>query len=79
MRSFGPNGPSQAGPGTPILDRVTGPADLRVMSDATLTALAHEVRAEVIAAVSVTGGHLGASLGCGRTDRRLACGIRYAA
>ncbi len=63
MRSFVPNGPSQAGPGTPILDRVTGPADLRVMSDATLTALAHEVRAEVIAAVSVTGGHLGSSLG----------------
>jgi len=33
------------------------------MSDAALTALAHEVRAEVIAAVSVTGGHLGSSLG----------------
>jgi 1-deoxy-D-xylulose-5-phosphate synthase len=50
-------------PHTPILDRVNGPADLRGMSDATLTALAHEVRAEVVSAVSVTGGHLGSSLG----------------
>ena len=33
------------------------------MSDATLTALAQELRSEVIAAVSVTGGHLGSSLG----------------
>jgi 1-deoxy-D-xylulose-5-phosphate synthase len=50
-------------PLTPLLDRVTGPADLRAMSDAALTQLAHEVRAEVISAVSVTGGHLGSSLG----------------
>ena len=50
-------------PLTPTLDRVSSPADLRQMSDAALTALAHEVRAEVIAAVSVTGGHLGSSLG----------------
>jgi len=50
-------------PATPTLDRVTGPADLRQMSDATLTALATEVRNEVISAVSVTGGHLGSSLG----------------
>jgi len=33
------------------------------MSDAALTTLAHEVRAEVIDAVSITGGHLGSSLG----------------
>ena len=52
-----------AGAATPILDRVSGPADLRNMSDATLTALAQEVRSEVIAAVSMTGGHLGSSLG----------------
>ena len=48
---------------TPNLDRVAGPADLRAMDDATLTAVAHEVRSEVISAVSQTGGHLGSSLG----------------
>ncbi len=56
-------GPADTGPATPILDRVNGPADLRSMSDATLTALAHEVRSEVVSAVSMTGGHLGSSLG----------------
>ena len=50
-------------PDTPTLDRVAGPADLRRMDDSTLTRLAHEVRAEVISAVSETGGHLGSSLG----------------
>jgi len=50
-------------PQTPTLDRVSGPSDLRQMSDAALTTLAHEVRAEVIDAVSITGGHLGSSLG----------------
>ncbi len=48
---------------SPLLDRVAGPADLRGMTDAELTALAGEVRAEVIAVVSETGGHLGSSLG----------------
>ncbi|MFN3970451.1 MAG: 1-deoxy-D-xylulose-5-phosphate synthase [Gemmobacter sp.] len=48
---------------TPILDRVAGPADLRVLSDADLGRLAHEVRSEVISVVSETGGHLGSSLG----------------
>ena len=48
---------------TPILDRVNGPAALCTMLDTTLTALADELRAEVVAAVSVTGGHLGSSLG----------------
>ncbi|OSQ49937.1 1-deoxy-D-xylulose-5-phosphate synthase [Marivita geojedonensis] len=48
---------------TPNLDRVAGPSDLRNMDDATLTAVAHEVRSEVISAVSQTGGHLGSSLG----------------
>ena len=48
---------------TPHLDRVAGPADLRRMDDATLTKVAHEVRSEVISAVSQTGGHLGSSLG----------------
>ena len=51
------------GPATPLLDQLSGPADLRHMSDAMLTALAHELRSDVIAAVSQTGGHLGSSLG----------------
>ncbi len=50
-------------PQTPLLDRVAGPADLRQMPDADLTRLADELRSEVIDAVSVTGGHLGSSLG----------------
>lgn len=48
---------------TPNLDRVAGPADLRNMDDEMLTKVAHEVRSEVISAVSQTGGHLGSSLG----------------
>ena len=48
---------------TPLLDRVSGPADLRGLSDGDLARLADEVRAEVISAVSETGGHLGSSLG----------------
>jgi 1-deoxy-D-xylulose-5-phosphate synthase len=48
---------------TPILDRVAGPADLKALSDADLSALADELRAEVIRIVSRTGGHLGSSLG----------------
>ncbi|MDJ1008533.1 MAG: 1-deoxy-D-xylulose-5-phosphate synthase [Paracoccaceae bacterium] len=50
-------------PTTPTLDRVHLPADLRGMSDAELHAVAEELRAETISAVSVTGGHLGAGLG----------------
>ena len=50
-------------PQTPLLDRVTSPADLRVMSDTDLRRLADELRAETISAVSETGGHLGAGLG----------------
>ncbi|MFP4043391.1 MAG: 1-deoxy-D-xylulose-5-phosphate synthase N-terminal domain-containing protein, partial [Rhodosalinus sp.] len=50
-------------PDTPLLDRVAGPADLRGMSDRELAQLADELRAEVISAVSQTGGHLGSSLG----------------
>jgi 1-deoxy-D-xylulose-5-phosphate synthase len=50
-------------PDTPNLDRVAGPADLRQMDDRTLSRVADEVRAEVISAVSETGGHLGSSLG----------------
>ncbi|MEO0486522.1 MAG: 1-deoxy-D-xylulose-5-phosphate synthase [Pseudomonadota bacterium] len=50
-------------PHTPRLDQVRTPADLRQMSDAALADLAEELRAELIDAVSVTGGHLGAGLG----------------
>ncbi|HHL20524.1 MAG TPA: 1-deoxy-D-xylulose-5-phosphate synthase [Aliiroseovarius sp.] len=50
-------------PETPILDRVHLPADLKALSDADLTRLADELRAETISAVSETGGHLGAGLG----------------
>jgi 1-deoxy-D-xylulose-5-phosphate synthase len=50
-------------PKTPLLDQVNRPADLKGLSDTQLTQLAHEVRAETISAVSVTGGHLGAGLG----------------
>src|SRR5579859_4338251 len=48
---------------TPLLDRVRFPADLRNFSVEQLKQLAEELRAETIDAVSVTGGHLGASLG----------------
>jgi 1-deoxy-D-xylulose-5-phosphate synthase len=48
---------------TPLLDRINEPADLRALGDAELKQLADELRHELIAAVSVTGGHLGAGLG----------------
>ena len=48
---------------TPLLDRVRFPADMRNFSGDQLRQLADELRAETIDAVSVTGGHLGASLG----------------
>jgi len=46
-----------------MLDRVRFPADLRNFSTEQLRQLADELRAETIDAVSMTGGHLGASLG----------------
>ena len=48
---------------TPLLDTVHIPADIREFSREQIKQLADEVRAEVIDAVSVTGGHLGAGLG----------------
>ena len=47
----------------PILDKVSGPEDLRKLSDADLDQVAKELRNEVIEVVSQTGGHLGSSLG----------------
>lgn len=46
-----------------LLDHVHSPADLKGKSRDALKQIADEVRAEVIDAVSVTGGHLGAGLG----------------
>jgi 1-deoxy-D-xylulose-5-phosphate synthase len=48
---------------TPLLDRVRYPADMRNFSVEQLRELADELRAETVDSVSVTGGHLGASLG----------------
>ena len=48
---------------TPTLDLVKNPEDLRGLKPENLTALAQELRQEVINAVAVTGGHLGAGLG----------------
>ncbi|MHC9235752.1 1-deoxy-D-xylulose-5-phosphate synthase [Pseudooceanicola sp. 502str34] len=50
-------------PETPLLDKVRIPADLKGFSDAQLRQVADELRTETIAAVSETGGHLGAGLG----------------
>jgi 1-deoxy-D-xylulose-5-phosphate synthase len=48
---------------TPLLDTVQFPADLRKLEQSQLRQFADELRSEVISAVSVTGGHLGAGLG----------------
>jgi 1-deoxy-D-xylulose-5-phosphate synthase len=54
-----PNTPSK----TPLLDRISLPADLRALTEKDLPQVAAELRQETIDAVSVTGGHLGAGLG----------------
>ena len=48
---------------TPLLDTVEYPRDTRDFTVEQLIQLADELRAETIRAVSITGGHLGASLG----------------
>ncbi|MBB4064416.1 1-deoxy-D-xylulose-5-phosphate synthase [Gellertiella hungarica] len=50
-------------PDTPLLDKVHFPSDLKGIDDKDLPQLARELRDEMISAVSVTGGHLGAGLG----------------
>ena len=50
-------------PVTPLLDQVQYPADIRKLDKSQLQQLSNEVREEMISAVSVTGGHLGAGLG----------------
>jgi 1-deoxy-D-xylulose-5-phosphate synthase len=46
-----------------VLDRISSPADMKGLTSRELGRLAAELREETISAVSVTGGHLGASLG----------------
>ncbi|MGH7008162.1 MAG: 1-deoxy-D-xylulose-5-phosphate synthase, partial [Stellaceae bacterium] len=48
---------------TPLLDQVNTPADLRKLDESQLRQFADELRRELVDAVSVTGGHLGAGLG----------------
>jgi 1-deoxy-D-xylulose-5-phosphate synthase len=48
---------------TPLLDQITVPADLRRFPESDLPQIADELRAELIDAVSITGGHFGAGLG----------------
>jgi len=50
-------------PNTPLLDTILLPADLRELDGSQLAQVCDELRAEMISAVSVTGGHLGAGLG----------------
>src|SRR5829696_8626345 len=50
-------------PDTPLLDSVEFPRDIRALRKEQLAQLADELRQEMISAVSVTGGHLGAGLG----------------
>jgi 1-deoxy-D-xylulose-5-phosphate synthase len=47
----------------PILPTLTGPADLRGLTEAQLEELAAEIRETIITTVATTGGHLGSSLG----------------
>jgi 1-deoxy-D-xylulose-5-phosphate synthase len=54
---------SQPSSKTPLLDKVSVPADLRQLDPSKLRQLADELRQEMIDAVAVTGGHLGAGLG----------------
>ena len=48
---------------TPLLDKISSPHDLKLLSDDQLFQVARELRQETISAVSETGGHLGAGLG----------------
>lgn len=48
---------------TPLLDTVKKPADIREFSTKQLKQLAKELRNDTVRSVSITGGHLGASLG----------------
>jgi len=58
---------------TPLLDQVNIPADLKKFSLAEIKQISDELRYETIAAVSKTGGHLGAGLGV----VELTCALHY--
>lgn len=59
-----PVGPPYAGPASkPILDSVQYPRDMKRLDMRELQQLAHELRWEIIEAVSRTGGHFSSSLG----------------
>jgi len=58
------SGPPYSGPATkPILDSVKYPSDMKNLDIRELKQLSHELRWEVLEAVSKTGGHLSSSLG----------------
>ncbi|MCW2522841.1 MAG: dxs, partial [Frankiales bacterium] len=48
---------------TSVLNRISGPADLRLLDVDEMTLLATEIRDFLVAKVSKTGGHLGPNLG----------------
>jgi 1-deoxy-D-xylulose-5-phosphate synthase len=64
---------------TPLLDRISIPSDLRTLPETDLPQLATELRTEMVDAVAVTGGHLGAGLGVDRADDRASLRVRHAA
>ncbi|MBU6951826.1 1-deoxy-D-xylulose-5-phosphate synthase [Hahella sp. HN01] len=50
-------------PNTPLLDKIDSPAQLRLLNEAELLQLAHELRAFLLYSVGQSGGHFGAGLG----------------
>ena len=46
-----------------LLDKISSPSDLKLLSLVELNYLADELRSDLISSVSKTGGHLGAGLG----------------
>jgi 1-deoxy-D-xylulose-5-phosphate synthase len=63
LTSDAPKSPEDAHVQTPLLDTVSDPADIRGFNADQLEQLADELRADTVRSVSITGGHLGASLG----------------
>jgi len=61
--SSGAPNSGQASSGTPYLDRIRDPRDLRTLPIDGLAPLAEEIRRRIIDVVSVTGGHMGSNLG----------------
>ncbi len=61
--STSPTNQSQARTGTPLLDRVQSPADIKRLTVRELEQLAAEIREELVWVVTQNGGHLGSNLG----------------